>query len=86
MSEKKQVIHVKDLVIKADNVIIEGTQQQQRRRDPFFGRYIEDDRSKDVEAAQDVEHKPQEENKDDDGEDEDKESEPRFERRPFSWF
>lgn len=84
VSEKKQVIHVRDLVIKADNVIIEG--KQQRRRDPFFGRYIEDDRSKDVEDAKDVEQKSQEENKNDDGEDEDKESEPKFEKRPFSWF
>ncbi|RDW15972.1 hypothetical protein [Oceanobacillus chungangensis] len=33
MSEKKQVIHVKDLVIKADNVIIENS----HRRDPLFG-------------------------------------------------
>ncbi|WP_268748355.1 hypothetical protein [Gracilibacillus boraciitolerans] len=33
MSDKKKVIYVKDLVIKADNVRIEPT----RRRDPFFG-------------------------------------------------
>ncbi|MBY7143126.1 hypothetical protein KFZ56_08655 [Virgibacillus sp. NKC19-3] len=32
MSDKKQVIHVKDLVIKADNVHIERP-----RHDPFFG-------------------------------------------------
>lgn len=34
MSRKKQVIHVRDLVIKADNVIIEPPR---RKRDPFFG-------------------------------------------------
>ena len=34
MSEHKKVIHVKDLVIKADNVVIEPTQHQ-HRRDPF---------------------------------------------------
>lgn len=35
LSEKKQVIHVKDLVIKADNVYIEGGRRPYR--DPFFG-------------------------------------------------
>lgn len=34
MSDNKKVIHVKDLVIKADNVRIEPA----HRPDPFFGR------------------------------------------------
>ncbi|MCA1022476.1 hypothetical protein GLW04_01160 [Halobacillus litoralis] len=45
MSEKKKVIHVKDLVIKADNVIIEPQHRGRHDRDessdrvdPFFGR------------------------------------------------
>jgi hypothetical protein len=41
MSEKKRVIHVKDLVIKADNVVIEPQQNDRHDRedrvDPFFG-------------------------------------------------
>lgn len=36
MSSKKQVIHVQDLVIKADNVIIEP-RRRHHARDPFFG-------------------------------------------------
>ncbi|UOR13107.1 hypothetical protein [Halobacillus amylolyticus] len=36
MSEKKKVIHVKDLIIKADNVVIEP-QRDHDRYDPFFG-------------------------------------------------
>lgn len=35
MSDQKKVIHVKDLVIKADNVHIEP--QRRPYRDPFFG-------------------------------------------------
>lgn len=34
VSDKKQVIHVKDLVIKADNVYVE--RPRHGRRDPFF--------------------------------------------------
>ncbi|WP_100011497.1 hypothetical protein [Lentibacillus sediminis] len=41
MSQKKQVIHVKDLVIKADNVHVERTRRR-RKRDPFFGFPIEE--------------------------------------------
>jgi len=40
VSKKKQVIHVKDLVIKADNVTIQPTRHgghHRRTRDPFFG-------------------------------------------------
>lgn len=38
--KKKQVIHVKDLVIKADNVYIDRDKrdrERHRRPDPFFG-------------------------------------------------
>ncbi|WP_181349116.1 hypothetical protein [Thalassobacillus sp. CUG 92003] len=48
MSEKKKVIYVKDLVIKADNVKIEPTHE--KRRDPFFGRDHEESRNE-VESA-----------------------------------
>lgn len=41
MAQKKQVIHVKDLVIKADNVHVERTSRR-RKRDPFFGFPIEE--------------------------------------------
>ncbi|WLR47521.1 hypothetical protein LC065_18780 [Halobacillus litoralis] len=41
MSDKKKVIHVKDLVIKADNVVIEPQRDDRHDRDdrvdPFFG-------------------------------------------------
>ncbi|HLR61657.1 MAG TPA: hypothetical protein VK097_04365 [Lentibacillus sp.] len=37
--DHKKVIHVKDLVIKADNVHIEP-QRHHQRRDPFFGRWM----------------------------------------------
>ncbi|HLR61744.1 MAG TPA: hypothetical protein VK097_04805 [Lentibacillus sp.] len=40
MSEHKKVIHVKDLVIKADNVHIEP---RRPRRDPFFGPWMRRD-------------------------------------------
>lgn len=41
MSEHKKVIHVKDLVIKADNVHIEPERHRRGpRRDPFFGRWM----------------------------------------------
>ncbi|TFJ93626.1 hypothetical protein [Lentibacillus salicampi] len=42
MSDHKKVIHVKDLVIKADNVHIEP-QHRRPRRDPFFGRWMGSD-------------------------------------------
>jgi len=38
MSDKKKVIHVKDLVIKADNVYVEPPRRPHRRMHPFgFG-------------------------------------------------
>lgn len=73
MSEKKQVIHVNDLVIKADNVIIE--QPQSHRRDPFFG-----NRRINNEREEVREHQEQGESK------EHHENEEREERRLFPWF
>ncbi|SFL36374.1 hypothetical protein SAMN04487943_101174 [Gracilibacillus orientalis] len=73
MSEKKKVIYVKDLVIKADNVRIEPT----RRQDPFFGpREVEGEEEERFEKD-DVEEL--EDEQDDDDKD-------KNERPPFSWF
>ncbi len=73
MSEKKKVIYVKDLVIKADNVRIEPT----RRHDPFFGpRGVEDEEEELIE-------KDEVEEVADEQDDDDKE---KGERPPFSWF
>lgn len=70
MSDKKQVIHVKDLVIKADNVHI--VRPRHERRDPFFfgprgerAEYVESSDHKDDDKEESSENKP--------------------ERRPF-WF
>ncbi len=71
MSEKKKVIYVKDLVIKADNVRIEPT----HRKDPFFGpRAVEEEELVEEEAIEEEkeERESDEENKDD--------------RPPFSWI
>ncbi|MFD1360145.1 hypothetical protein [Lentibacillus salinarum] len=81
MSDHKKVIHVKDLVIKADNVHIEP---RRPRRDPFFGprpgwgmeRYGEstDEASYDNESSE----KESSDAKESSGE--------RGERRRFPWF
>jgi hypothetical protein len=74
VSEKKKVIYVKDLVIKADNVRIEPT----RRHDPFFGpRAVEaeDEELLEKETVEDVEDEQ------DDDDDKDKDVRP-----PFSWL
>ncbi|MEC5423583.1 hypothetical protein QGM71_08775 [Virgibacillus sp. C22-A2] len=72
----KQVIHVKDLVIKADNVHIQETERR-RRYDPFLGRprmrgddleSASDDLSPDLDAT------------------ESKDRTDRTDRRPFPWF
>ncbi|WP_226037632.1 hypothetical protein [Aquibacillus saliphilus] len=80
MSEKKKVIYVKDLVIKADNVHIEP-QQRPRSNDPFFGP------RRGVLAEESVEDKKDEEEveavEDDHGNDDHKDDE---EKRPFSWI
>lgn len=71
MSEKK-VIHVKDLVIKADNVIIERAPGH--HRDPFFGGLPrrEEGIEERMESSYDVES---EDHRDEDDR-----------RRPFSWI
>ncbi|MFD1040697.1 hypothetical protein ACFQ3N_20255 [Virgibacillus byunsanensis] len=74
MSDKKQVIHVKDLVIKADNVRIEP---QRQRRDPFFGPRVMGERDESPESPEkrdDHDDRESSENKDD------------RDREPFSWI
>ncbi|WP_373895710.1 hypothetical protein ACUL41_11875 [Virgibacillus natechei] len=78
MSDKKQVIHVKDLVIKADNVYIEPPRRE--RRDPFFFG-SRDDRKGDAES---LDHK-EEDHKEKDKNHKEESSEHQTERRPF-WF
>ncbi|SHM40882.1 hypothetical protein [Gracilibacillus kekensis] len=70
MSDKKKVIYVKDLVIKADNVRIEPT----RRQDPFFG-------PRAIEEEEQVEEEILEEKEEEEGSEEDKDDRP-----PFSWI
>ncbi|WP_058308117.1 hypothetical protein [Gracilibacillus massiliensis] len=70
MSDKKKVIYVKDLVIKADNVRIEPT----RRQDPFFG-------PRAVEEEEQVEEEVLEEEKTEQDSEEDNNDRP-----PFSWI
>ncbi|MDL4842946.1 hypothetical protein [Aquibacillus rhizosphaerae] len=92
MSEKKKVIYVKDLVIKADNVTIEPPKHQPRPRpiDPFFGprreeflaeEVVEDkhEKKEEVEADEEVETVEDDYKKEDDQRDDDH-------RRPFSWI
>ncbi|WP_066187138.1 MULTISPECIES: hypothetical protein [Gracilibacillus] len=73
MSENKKVIHVKDLVIKAENVRIEP----ERHRDPFFR-----GREREVEAEEVEEVKAE----DDHEKHENEESDDRPNRPPFSWI
>ncbi|GGB40347.1 hypothetical protein F3157_16435 [Virgibacillus dakarensis] len=75
MSDKKKVIHVKDLVIKADNVHIEP--RRPHRYDPFFGGRRMDEQHESAEAAGD-ERENEHEHAD--------ESEDRDNRGPFSWI
>jgi hypothetical protein len=76
MSDKKKEIHVRDLVIKAENVIFEPPKH--RRVDPFFGpRRFEEDVD-DVEVKVDVDV--------DVNDDESSSSDDRKRRRPFSWI
>ncbi|KNE22040.1 hypothetical protein [Virgibacillus pantothenticus] len=82
MSErKKQVIHVKDLVIKADNVFIEPQRAPRppHRRDPFFSsRPIDKDENEEYEQEESFENEDLKEDDDEHREDE--------RRSPFSWF
>ncbi|NBJ70911.1 MULTISPECIES: hypothetical protein [Clostridia] len=82
MSErKKQVIHVKDLVIKADNVYIEPqrTPRPPYRRDPFFSSRPIDEHEN--EGHEQDELFEEEEHKEADGEHRED-----GRRSPFSWF
>ncbi|MFD2629677.1 hypothetical protein [Oceanobacillus kapialis] len=74
MSERKQVIHVKDLVIRADNVYIEPSRPH--HRNPFFGGRRQE------EAEVEAHHKGVDE--EEAFEDEKKDREER--RDPFAWF
>lgn len=86
--EPKKIIHVKDLVIKADNVYFEPTHQQRpeersRPFDAFFGKRREEDavRAEQVEEAHHEKGKEEQEEQE-----EALETEKREERRPFSWL
>lgn len=78
MSENKKVIHVKDLVIKADHVHVEPDRRSPRY-DPFFGRPIYDqnehpygNKYQEEEEVKEEEHEYEEED--------------RERRDPFSWI
>lgn len=78
MSENKRVYHVKDLIIKADNVFVEREERDDHRHDRLFGRRHDRD---EVEGERDF-------NEDDNHRDEDEEDDDqrkRRQRRPF-WF
>ncbi|SDL97472.1 hypothetical protein [Sediminibacillus halophilus] len=77
MSEKKKVIYVKDLVIKADNVTFEPPHQPRRHVDPFFGpRRVEAEEvmEKEQEEGEAVEEEQEEHHHEGDG------------RKGFSWI
>ena len=83
MSDKKKVIYVKDLVIKADNVTIEPPKRHHRPFDPFFGpvRGVEgeDDKGdRDFDEKEDKYDHDDAEGVEDESSDDDK--------RPFSWI
>ncbi|WP_010529955.1 hypothetical protein [Lentibacillus jeotgali] len=64
--DHKKIIHVKDLVIKADNVHIEP-QQHRPRRDPFFGRWMgrnEQEQEKSMDKHDDHHEESSEDNRD----------------------
>ncbi|MGY0694239.1 hypothetical protein ACW2QC_15910 [Virgibacillus sp. FSP13] len=75
MSDKKKVIHVKDLVIKADNVYVEP--RHHRRYDPFFGpgRQVEEQE----EVVESTSDRDDHYDKDDDESGDNR-------RPPFSWI
>ncbi|MBP1947216.1 hypothetical protein [Virgibacillus litoralis] len=76
MSDNRKVIHVKDLVIKADNVYFD--RPDRRRRDPFFGDRQDDDES--VEGTESSSHR------DRDDESSSSDSNDNDNRGPFSWI
>ena len=92
--EPKKIIHVKDLVIKADNVYFEPQQEQhrsferQRPFDAFFGPRREEGLRERVEAVEEETDKEEkyEEVEEEALESKDEHKEERDERRPFSWL
>lgn len=80
MSESKKVIHVKDLVIKAENVHFEQPPRPERGRpfDAFFGV-----RRPDTESAVEQNEKEADIEL---SEEEQEQKEPNRENRPFSWL
>ena len=89
--EPKKIIHVKDLVIKADNVYFEPQEEQrrpverQRPFDVFFGPRREEGPREQVEATQE-EQLEEETHEEEELEAENEHKEERDERRPFSWL
>ncbi|MEN1967207.1 hypothetical protein WMZ97_03920 [Lentibacillus sp. N15] len=81
MSDNKKVIHVKDLVIKADNVHLEP-EYHRPRFDPFFGRMVNDRRAYEepVKNEQEIDEEVEQVH-DQELEDDNKEN-----RAPFSWI
>ncbi|TRM11943.1 hypothetical protein FH966_09730 [Lentibacillus cibarius] len=75
MSDHKKVIHVKDLVIKADNVYIEPSRP---RRDPFFRPRVTEEYDAGKKST-DTKHLHHDENPDDRDDD-------HGDRRRFSWI
>lgn len=82
MSDNKKVIHVKDLVIKADNVQVETQQRRHPRYDPFLGRPIPE-RGENEEPANEERESEQNDEGEEKAEDENDERE---NRGPFSWI
>ncbi|WP_188455659.1 hypothetical protein [Virgibacillus oceani] len=87
MSEdRRKVIHVRDLVIKADNVFI---QPRRSHRDPFFGGR-RDEREEHDERGEQEHHDHMEDDYEspdrDHHHDRDHDDDDRGERRPFSWI
>ncbi|MFC0524749.1 hypothetical protein ACFFGV_14320 [Pontibacillus salicampi] len=91
MSEKKRVIKVDEVIIQADNVVIEPTRKRydreeeaeddrEYRRGPFDNLFGPGPRSVEAAEAEEEEKDEVEEVEEDKGDDEEPE------RRPFSWI
>ncbi len=78
MSDKKQVIHVKDLVIKADNVVLDTPQRHRPPRHPLFG-FPGDKRQEEERESESSSSSFDLESSDEKGKDDGK-------RKPFSWI
>ncbi|CDQ40625.1 MULTISPECIES: hypothetical protein [Virgibacillus] len=94
MSEgKKQVIHVKDLVIKADNVRIEPSRESRpqprpprHRRDPFLGRRPMNEEDREEHEDKEFESSSEEQHHEDDRREEERDDHDDRKRGPFSLF